>query len=107
MATLAEDLERMAASLRTITDHPIERVGNERVDVNIGYREAVTLEPRLTPEGLRWELWVLAWDQTGGISDEKELGSLPEAEVLPRVEGFLREYDRRNAELEEMFRSED
>lgn len=108
MSTLAEDLERVAITLRTVTDHEVEVVHNgddHSIYVNFGPSEALVLETTITPAGQMWSIEAYAWDRTHGVSAHKELGWCLEAYVAGVVRIFLEAEDARVAALEALLAS--
>lgn len=102
MATLNEDLERIAATLRKTTGQEVEIV-DKSVYVNFGHHlEAIVVDPVFDQFGKHWHAEVLRWDQSGGVESEMYLGSVREAYLPGLLNTFLEEQKRQDDELEKM-----
>ena len=104
MPVLSEDLERVAITLREITDHEVEVV-DQSVYVNFGFSEALVIDPHFHPAGMVWSVCAMAWDRTHGVSAEHEVDTVGERRLPRVVQDFLAEQARREAELEAILAS--
>ena len=92
--SLAKDLNTVRALLPTITDHNVEYVErHDEVYVNFGHAEAVCIGRADDSPTHGWYAEALAWDRTGGVSEEKWLGEGTLENVLAKVAEFLTWYD--------------
>ena len=106
MSTLSQDLDWGLRIVRSCQPAEDVEIVDGSIYINIGHREAISIDPVITPEGRVWQAEALAWDRTGGVSGERELGA---AQLLTfllagSVTDFLREYREQEAELEAMLR---
>lgn len=99
MAQINETLERIADALRGVTKHEVEVLHEDTsVYVNFGYHEALIVMPA---DHGQWTLTAMAWDRTGGVSAELELGAVREEYLVPVARAFLEEQAREEAALEQ------
>jgi hypothetical protein len=108
MGSIREDLERVAAGVRGITQHDTEVVLDPSsqtfaVYVNFDHASALVIDAQLNVgKGMVWQMHALAWDRTGGVSNEHWVGDVPELYVAPLAKVFLDVQDENARRLEAM-----
>jgi hypothetical protein len=100
MTTLNDDLHLALSWAQTTYPSTPSEVVNDSVYINYDYATAVVVDVEYTTAGKVWNAEALAWDRTGGVSDEHfiAMGGLPH--VLREIAQFLMQEATKQDELE-------